>query len=293
MFVKKRPAFTLIELLVVIAIIAILIALLVPAVQKVREAAARTQCVNNLKQIALAVMSFEGAQKRFPRNADPSMPGNSWMAAILSFIDQDAVSKNVNGNTAFRMAVYLCPSDPRFNAASYTDTTFGTYALTDYAGIAGHDWLNTNAKLLGIINNKGNNVKIAHVTDGTSNTLMVGEHPAAGDRYYGWWAYSGSFDTICGTNNNFAEGYGYLYYSSNLTGQVCKYVSPSDGPYYFGDGPNNIEDNCSFNHLWSCHPSGANFAYGDGSVRWISYSAKLILPALGTMAGGEVVNDPT
>src|SRR5262245_33873029 len=127
----KRSAFTLIELLVVIAIIAILIALLVPAVQKVREAAARTQCTNNLKQIGLACHSFEGTMKALPRlNAGASSVWNgTWAVEILPFVDQQAArdlyqgfgnpgtgpfyydAVNAMNVTGKRWAVYTCPSD--------------------------------------------------------------------------------------------------------------------------------------------------------------------------------------
>src|SRR5271155_4129153 len=102
-FCRPRQALTLIELLVVIAIIAILIALLVPAVQKVREAAARAQCQNNLKQLALACLDYEGAYKQFPQgNEVPASAtfatgnnGASWLFAVLPFIDQGAYHNQV------------------------------------------------------------------------------------------------------------------------------------------------------------------------------------------------------
>src|SRR5580704_11426634 len=141
---KSRSAFTLIELLVVIAIIAILIALLVPAVQKVREAAARTQCVNNLKQIGLATHNFHDTYKRFPSSFDLPLPGwpntangkfpyLSWMGQILPFVEQQPLANTIPkeyireanpwGNFAGTtlphiglgtgMSLYTCPSEQR------------------------------------------------------------------------------------------------------------------------------------------------------------------------------------
>src|SRR5436305_7339574 len=136
-FRLKRNAFTLIELLVVIAIIAILIGLLVPAVQKVREAAARIQCSNNLKQIGIAYHTYHDTMKYFPPAfAKPSNYG--WAVWLLPFVEQDNLYKTINpdGTTLGhnpitdqqKLSVYLCPSDP----SPLTNNFFSGYAKSNY-----------------------------------------------------------------------------------------------------------------------------------------------------------------
>src|SRR5260370_351217 len=176
-----RRAFTLIELLVVIAIIAILIALLVPAVQKVRDGAARTQRNNNLKQMALAVHAYADTNKRFPMLFEP--PTNqSWKIVIMPFIDQGNLWAKVNNNLNQPVAVYLCPADPRASHLIYQ----GTYACHDYPAITGLSYSNAKSQQAGIIN-PNFKVTFSRITDGTSNTLLIGERPYAADLWYCLW----------------------------------------------------------------------------------------------------------
>jgi prepilin-type N-terminal cleavage/methylation domain-containing protein/prepilin-type processing-associated H-X9-DG protein len=266
---RGRPeGFTLIELLVVIAIIAVLIGMLLPAVQKVREAAARLSCQNNLKQMGLACHNFENVNQRFPMGGyDPVVYPYGWTVAILPFIEQDNLF-NLGYAPNIPVKLYYCPSEPR--AYPIKDSKYG-YACTDYVAIAGKDIWDG----LGIINEAtyATPVRVTDVTDGTSNTIMIGERPPSADLSVGFWD-SVAWDVNSGTAN------------------VTVIFDCGAPPYYFGAGPRNVNDNCSFDALWSNHIGGANFTMGDGSVRFISYSASAILPDLSTRAGGEITQIP-
>src|SRR5262249_2270700 len=126
-------------------------------------------------------------------------------------------------------------------------------------------------------------VRITDVTDGTSNTVMIGERPPDPSWYWGIAGapdYGDSFGTA-------QPSWNIIYYADNTYTTTCP-----PPPHNFGDGPLNINSPCSVNQMWSNHTGGANFALGDGSVRFISYSAAPLIPALATRGEGEVVSVP-
>src|SRR5262249_11142565 len=200
---RSRFGFTLIELLVVIAIIAIQIGLLLPAVQKVREAANRTQCVNNLKQIGLAYHNYHSANEQFPSGGSNNQTAPfGWGLPLLPYIEQSnlynsytlgapfatGVGGPANNQTASntKIKIYICPSNPGANDPPYTYTLvyFGSFTATwtaavgDYGPIMGVDsGLATYAgistgSLPGILQ-PDKNTRITEITDGTSNTLLI------------------------------------------------------------------------------------------------------------------------
>jgi prepilin-type N-terminal cleavage/methylation domain-containing protein/prepilin-type processing-associated H-X9-DG protein len=277
---RARQGFTLIELLVVISVIGILIGLLLPAVQKVRAAAVRTECQNNLKQIALACHNYEGTHGTLPPGRNPGAPtlftgSGGWEYQLLPYVEQGALydqcQRNFFGNIATPVSVYFCPADPRGDLIGKGATTSGQHSagLTWYVGVTGATY-NPDGTVpagQGGIFEPGRAVRITDVTDGTSNTLMIGERPPAADLVFGWWSYS-DYDNLLGTKN-----YLSVYPNCSLPGLFS---------------PGNVNDNCSSTKFYSLHTDGGNWAFGDGSVRFLPYTAQAATIPLATRAGGEV-----
>jgi prepilin-type N-terminal cleavage/methylation domain-containing protein/prepilin-type processing-associated H-X9-DG protein len=316
---KNRAAFTLIELLVVIAIIAILIGLLLPAVQKVREAAARMKCSNNLKQLGLALHTFHDANNYFPTYypaglsaTDPKRYTENWTFQLLPYIEQDNIAKQPFTTRAEydvlvrprQIATYMCPSSP----APGTTTISGVVTnLTHYLGVTGRyrgDWRPSASggvgQDLGIIaatDVSGRPLKITMtgISDGTSNTVAFGErspvqHPTDGSYDWGWGLRGNpNLDSILwtGFRGDIQPGGSAAIDTPSLG--TSDAVGACPFPMYF-QAPASPPRRCDGYHFWSYHTGGGNFALADGSVRFFQYAAgPTVLIPMSTRAFGEVL----
>jgi len=300
---NRRNAFTLIELLVVIAIIAILIALLVPAVQKVRDAAARIQCTNNLKNVALAQHAHADVFKAFATtttvsDAAGTLPfqrkRHSSLTRILPYIEQGNIYKlwNATGGSwdnalnqpmvANAIPVYMCPSSPSGTSAFQSAPARYRTDYAPWSGVQGGlmtaglvDTITVSSGMLQANDSPDGTFgmrKMAFCTDGLSNTIMYSECSDRPDHY--------QMGKKVGTGVSGASWADYEQ-DFSLHGRTTA----------MGDfGPCGI--NCdNDNEVYSFHTGGANAAFGDGTVRFLAASINIrILARLVTAQGGEVAS---
>jgi prepilin-type N-terminal cleavage/methylation domain-containing protein len=315
--IRKRQAFTLVELLVVIAIIGVLIALLLPAVQAAREAARRTQCLNNLKQLGLAVHNFHDTHQRLPSSVRPTgltpLPRIAGMTFLLPFFEQgnlyDRYVQTSNWHhpenaevVNTRIPGLLCPSTPNpdridgLPEASPWQATVG--AVTDYSPTI---YVDQRLKDLGLVDEAGKGMleyngrpRLADVTDGLSNTIMYAESAGRPFLYRGrkrisdnltlhrvnagGWCRPASDISIDGSSFDGTVLPGPC--AINCTNGEDVAGMPFPHPYYVTIGTS---------EPFSFHPGIAHFAFGDGSARAISQQIGIReFAALVTRGGAEV-----
>jgi prepilin-type N-terminal cleavage/methylation domain-containing protein/prepilin-type processing-associated H-X9-DG protein len=293
---RQAHGFTLIELLVVIAIISVLIGLLLPAVQKVREAANRSRCQNNLKQMGLACHAYHDANQGLPpgyKATGPSSstsPGWGWATFLLPYIEQNNLYQQINldapleGQPAIQSIVdlYLCPSDtPGSSAFAVTDAssaTICTAAPSSYAATCGSDASEVDDITGNGIFYRNSKTRFAEITDGTSTTTMIGDRA---------WA---------DTNGIWAGAPDVAVTRPGLTNPWRNATGPAQALVLVHNNWINIKSDADggLDDFSSKHPGGANLLFADGSVRFIrSITADgpvhLAFWAMGTRAGGEVI----
>ena len=324
-FPSRRPAFTLIELLVVIAIIAILIGLLLPAVQKVRDAAARMQCSNNLKQLGLALHNYNSALGYFPASTRPSPTAtvrHGWATYALPYIEQDNLARNYDFNsnwdaavnlpiTSQQVKIFQCPSAPQprldgdmqlaattgwqpvVGVSDYGPTTSVTPQLANlYPGQIPSD---AGAQLGFLARNT--QPKISDATDGTSNTILLAESAGRPTVYRRGQAV-GSPTAATPTRIN-GGGWSRAASDFDLKGSSADgttfpgpcAVNCTNGVNVGNTYPDPVWGTNGTGETYSFHTNGANILFADGSVKFVSAGVSIVTyAALVTRAGGEVVN---
>jgi prepilin-type N-terminal cleavage/methylation domain-containing protein/prepilin-type processing-associated H-X9-DG protein len=297
-----RRAFTLIELLVVIAVIGLLVALLLPAIQAARESARRTHCSNNLRQIGIALQTYEGSHRSLPSgyisqftsDGTDTGPGWGWAALLLGNLEENALQSRLNFNLAIEdpvnaesrtrlVPVYLCPSDsvvPVWSALKESNplpqNKICDVASANYVGMFGDSEPGIDGSGLFFRNS---HVRFREVTDGTSHTIAVGER----SHQLGEATWVGSVTGAVlapGPGDNDGVGASEVEHGSSM---VLGHAGEHKGP---GDPTGDV------NMFYSRHSGGVNFVFADAHVAFLTTDLDYkTFKALSTRAGGETVPD--
>lgn len=293
----SRKGFTLIELLVVIAIISVLMGLLLPAVQKVREAANRSKCMNNLRQIGLALHMYHDAHRVFPPgyisrllpDGTEAGPGWGWLAHCLPFVEEENLYRAIDFRVGIvdprhawaqtrKIGLFMCPSDNDVNLIDIRDhdgNVITQAAPSNYIGVFGYGEMELPGDGPFYRNSR---TRMADVVDGTSSTLFVGERSRwklADATWVGAVPESALWSNVPTAGH--PHEHASAAYVLGHAGEEGEIHTPNFQPPHPGD-------------FHSPHPHGGNFLYGDGSVRFLKDSIDpLIFRALVSIKGGEVI----
>jgi prepilin-type N-terminal cleavage/methylation domain-containing protein/prepilin-type processing-associated H-X9-DG protein len=291
------PGFTLIELLVVVAIITVLISLLLPALQKVREAANRTQCMNNLKQIGLGCHHYHDIYQSLPPGYfatapyPDTTPGWGWGAYLLPYLEQESLYRKIDFSQPMQqnpavigsmLKVYFCPSDQAppqpFSITDGTLESIVSAAPSSYAASVGDDSSEADAPTGNGMFYRNSKIRFTDITDGLSSTTIVGDR--AWSQVEGIWAGApNSGITRAGRRNPWPNATASAPVLVLVHNNWINIITDSDG------GLDDFSSN---------HPGGANLLFADGSVHFLQSITsdgpeRRALWALGTRAGGETV----
>jgi prepilin-type processing-associated H-X9-DG protein len=308
---RLRSGFTPLEIIIVLAVLALLTGLLLPAVQMIRAQAAKTACLNNLKQIGLAFQNYHADNQRLPPSVlqrfgyhsppfynltfpplcapfnNDGLYGSywSWGVFLLPYLDEGNLFRQARflerpwnqPISSYSIKTYRCPADQR---AESNFTNGYNVALTDYLAVNGTDQFTFDGVCA-----VNRTLTFDQILDGTSNTIMIGERPPSSTGWWGWWAggmgdwpFMGTCDVILGVAER-------QYIPHDPFGHPSVTESFRPGAL---DDPGDVHRW----HFWSLHTHGAHFLFADGSVRFLHYHLGNILRSLATYSGGEVVREP-
>lgn len=297
----RRSAFSLVEVIIVIGIIGVIVGLTLPAVQQARGAATRASCLNNMRQIGLALHGYHAVHGHLPPMAlktPNDQDANSmlgWMALILPHIEHDALYQQCEAacradpevlhnppHTCLATVVkaYVCADDDRL-LTPLTDALKVTAAFSSYVGISGSMRPGATRGQLGVMSGRPG-CRMSDITDGTHCTIMLGERPPPDTLQAGWWysKYWWYGEGIRGPNNVLLLGSGHVFPEDDGCIATTNF------------SPGRLDNQCDRLHLWSLHRGGANFLFADASGRYFNYSADEQMPALTSRDGGETVSIP-
>jgi prepilin-type N-terminal cleavage/methylation domain-containing protein len=286
---NTRAGLSLIELLLVIGILALLSALTSPAIQAARHSARRLSCSIKLRQLGLAVEMHRGAKNRMPSGTmakTTQHPFTGLLLHLTPYLEQDSVfskstsefqsSSNPFEHSSLKnaMSPFLCPEDDRIQGPIHSVRYNTTVGGTSFLGVNG-----TSAEYRDGVFFMGSKTKDAEITDGLSNTLLLGERPPSKYFDLGWWYAGvgadekGTLDHTLGVAETTATPF-----------KQCSNANESTAP--------SLDDECSARFFWSLHGNGIHFAKCDASVHFLSFHTdRSVLKALATRRGSEVISD--